>query len=85
MLSPSPSAASTLLGLSSSRFQKLPIGSRIEISPAAFKIAYRLGQLVELDADKPTGCGLVVDYGGEKAYGNSFRVSGSDFPKAPEY
>ncbi|KAJ3489482.1 hypothetical protein NLI96_g2081 [Meripilus lineatus] len=74
VLSPSPTAASTLLGLSSNRFQKLAVGSRIEISPAAFKIAYRLGQLVESNSDKSTGCGLVVDYGGEKAYGSSFRA-----------
>ncbi|KAF9453493.1 DUF185-domain-containing protein [Macrolepiota fuliginosa MF-IS2] len=102
VLSPGPTAASTLLGLSSSRFHNLPIGSFIEVSPAAFKIARQVAQIVSgitapesESALDPTplknlgikkqevvpgsrlsvgGCGLIIDYGGDKVYGDSFRA-----------
>lgn len=76
VLSRSPTPSSTLLGLSSQRFLKLPVGTRVEVSPAAFKIAHRVGELVQAEQDIPASAGsaLIVDYGGEKAYGNSFRV-----------
>ncbi|KAI0768010.1 DUF185-domain-containing protein [Trametes elegans] len=77
VLSPSPTPSSTLLGLSSTRFQKLPVGSRIEVSPASFKIARQIGELLHEGASEQSrsaGSALIVDYGGEKAYGNSFRA-----------
>jgi NADH dehydrogenase [ubiquinone] 1 alpha subcomplex assembly factor 7 len=91
VLSPTPTAASTLLGLSSPRFHNLPTGTFIEVSPAAFKAARQVGQLVSgrdepiplakrdfvapsNDLESVGGCGLIIDYGGDKAYGDSFRV-----------
>ncbi|CAL1716922.1 unnamed protein product [Somion occarium] len=77
VLSSEPSPSSTILGLSSPRFQKLPIGSTIEVSLASYKIAHQLGQLLkpspEAQSKGSTGCALIVDYGGEQVYGNSFR------------
>jgi NADH dehydrogenase [ubiquinone] 1 alpha subcomplex assembly factor 7 len=76
-LAPSPTPTSTLLGSSSLRFQKLPIGSRIEVSATAFKIARQVGELLaggDQGSDSSGGAALIVDYGGEKAFGNSFRV-----------
>ena len=78
VLSPLPTASSTLLGLSSPRFKDLPPGSTVEISPAAFKIARQIGELMcegDGKGDGSAGSALVVDYGAEKAFGNSFRVS----------
>ncbi|KAI0635645.1 DUF185-domain-containing protein [Trametes polyzona] len=77
VLSPSPTPSSTLLGLSSTRFQTLPVGSRIEVSPASFKIARQLGELLHdgsSDEARSAGSALIIDYGGEKVYGNSFRA-----------
>lgn len=84
VLSPVPSAASTVLGLSSSRFKTLPVGSTIEVSPSSFKIARQIGELLRTSpgSASPTaapaklrgGCGLIIDYGGAKVFGNSFRV-----------
>ena len=77
VLAPSPTPTSTLLGMSSPRFLKLPAGSRIEVSPAAFKIARKLGELLhdkESDGARSAGSALIIDYGGGKVYGNSFRV-----------
>ncbi|KAJ3504155.1 hypothetical protein NLJ89_g8088 [Agrocybe chaxingu] len=75
-----PSAASTLLGHSSPRFQNLPVGSTLEVSPTAFRIARKVGELLEagrqLEGDKLSagGCGLIIDYGGAHASSNSFRA-----------
>ncbi|KAI0368764.1 DUF185-domain-containing protein [Pilatotrama ljubarskyi] len=77
VLSPTPTPSSMLLGLSSARFQKLPVGSRIEVSPASFKIARKLSELLhdaESDGSHSAGSALIIDYGGEKVYGNSFRA-----------
>lgn len=75
VLSPSPTASSTLLGLSSTRLQKVPVGSRVEVSPTSFKIAHQIGELVKTNDGKSScGCSLVVDYGGDHAFGSSFRV-----------
>ncbi|KAH8100954.1 DUF185-domain-containing protein [Cristinia sonorae] len=74
-LSPSPTASATLLGLSSTRFQKLPVGSRIEVSPTSFKIAHQIGELIKTeDNTHNPGCSLIVDYGGDHVFGNSFRA-----------
>lgn len=77
VLTPKPTPTSTLLGLSSPRFKKLPVGSRIEVSPASFKIARQIGELLHdatTDGSRSAGSALIVDYGGNKVYGNSFRV-----------
>ena len=80
VLARNPSTASTLLGHSSPRFQDIPAGSYLEVSPTAFRIAHRISQLLsnKNPEDKTTslgGCGLIIDYGDDKAFGNSFRVS----------
>ena len=80
VLARNPSTASTLLGRSSPRFQDIPAGSFLEVSPTAFRIAHRIGQLLsnKNSEDKTTplgGCGLIIDYGDDKAFANSFRVS----------
>ena len=80
VLSPTPTPTATLLGLSSPRFLQLPAGSRIEVSPAAFKIARQIGELLHdkgSEGSRSAGSALIVDYGGNKVYGNSFRVRGS--------
>ena len=86
VLSPAPTPTATLLGLSSPRFLKLPPGSRVEVSPTSFKISRKIGELLRGTASgetadtvrsKSAGSALIVDYGGDKAYGNSFRVSPS--------
>ncbi|KAK0500165.1 S-adenosyl-L-methionine-dependent methyltransferase [Armillaria luteobubalina] len=69
VLSPNPTAASTLLGRSSLRFDQLPEGSRLEVSAASFRIARKVGELLS-----PGGCALVVDYGGDSPFGDSFRA-----------
>ncbi len=72
-----PTPTSNLLGLSSTRFLKLPGGSRIEVSPASCKIARQIGELLHdtvSDGSRSAGSALIVDYGGNKVYGNSFRV-----------
>ncbi|KAF9000650.1 S-adenosyl-L-methionine-dependent methyltransferase [Cyathus striatus] len=80
VLSPTPSATSTVLGLSSNRFGRLPIGSTIEVSPASFKIARHIAELLagntykEGATEGAGGCGLIIDYGGDKVFGDSFRA-----------
>ncbi|KAK7006139.1 protein arginine methyltransferase NDUFAF7 [Favolaschia claudopus] len=67
----SPSAAASLLGSSTPRFKDLPSGTRLEVSPASFKIMRKIGTLL---AAPGGGCGLIVDYGADKAFGQSFRA-----------
>lgn len=78
VLSPEKTAISTIFGNSSSRFQALPVGSDLEVSPTSFKLARKVGELLakrETDAGPtPGGCGLIIDYGNENAFGNSRRV-----------
>ncbi|KAG2017723.1 hypothetical protein CC2G_007209 [Coprinopsis cinerea AmutBmut pab1-1] len=89
VLNPLPSPASTLLGNSSLRFRNLPIGSTIEVSPTSFRIAHQIGRLLSARGleEKPLdlveasqqetgvgGCGLVIDYGADHAFGDSFRA-----------
>ncbi|KAG9124017.1 hypothetical protein FRC07_013180 [Ceratobasidium sp. 392] len=59
------------LGQSSPRFNSLPMGSRIEVSPASWGIARTAGKLVGAPGG---GAGLVIDYGDDKAFGSSFRA-----------
>ncbi|KAJ7757738.1 S-adenosyl-L-methionine-dependent methyltransferase [Mycena maculata] len=83
VLAPKPTAASTLLGLSSTRFRDLPVGSRLEVSPLAFRTMRAIGELIcgKRDAEAPApspspsrGCGLIVDYGASRAFDQSFRA-----------
>ncbi|KAF9787471.1 S-adenosyl-L-methionine-dependent methyltransferase [Thelephora terrestris] len=71
-----PSPSSSLLGLASPRFKDLPIGTRVEVSPASFKIAHRIGQLLSTKAESSGlgGAALMVDYGGDHLHGDSFRA-----------
>jgi NADH dehydrogenase [ubiquinone] 1 alpha subcomplex assembly factor 7 len=80
VLARNPSTASTLLGHSSPRFQDISAGSFLEVSPTAFRIAHRIGQLLSNknsveETSSLGGCGLIIDYGDDKAFANSFRVS----------
>ncbi|PPQ69180.1 hypothetical protein CVT24_000028 [Panaeolus cyanescens] len=80
VLSPEPSAVSTVLGNSSPRFQALPEGSYLEVSPTVFRIGRKVGELLAVQTSEigtqtsPGGCGLIVDYGDNKAFGDSFRA-----------
>ncbi|KAG7098953.1 hypothetical protein E1B28_000843 [Marasmius oreades] len=69
VLTPAPTPISTLLGTSSPRFQSIPVGSFLEVSPVAFKIAHKIGELL-----RKGGCGLIIDYGGDTFYDNSRRA-----------
>ncbi|KAJ8503410.1 hypothetical protein ONZ45_g10887 [Pleurotus djamor] len=71
-VSPSPSPVSALLAHSSPRFASLPPGSKLEVSPASFKVSRTIGELIA--ASSKGGSALVVDYGGDKAFGDSFRA-----------
>ncbi|ETW83288.1 hypothetical protein HETIRDRAFT_316531 [Heterobasidion irregulare TC 32-1] len=74
-LSAAPSPVSTLLGSSSTRFSSLPIGSRIEVSPAGFQISRKVGELIGGKSNIGSrGSALIIDYGADKAFGNSFRA-----------
>ena len=66
-----PSAASRLLGTSSPRFQNIPEGGRLEVSAVSFRHARKLAELISSGF---SGSGLVIDYGGNHAFGSSLRV-----------
>lgn len=72
VLSPTPTATSTLLGNLSPRFANLPVGSRIEVSDTVVKAARSIAELIMQDS--VGGSALVVDYGAEHATGNSLRA-----------
>lgn len=79
VLSPTPSATASLLGNSSQQFKTLPVDSQIEVSPTAFRIARMIGDILTTQApeEQPSslgGCALIVDYGGDAASSDSFRV-----------
>ncbi|KAJ7471446.1 S-adenosyl-L-methionine-dependent methyltransferase [Mycena galericulata] len=76
VLAPQPTAASNLLGISSPRFKDLPVGSRLEVSPVAFKTMRALGRLIcgKRDVSPSRGCALIVDYGASRAFNQSFRA-----------
>ncbi|KAF8121754.1 S-adenosyl-L-methionine-dependent methyltransferase [Boletus edulis] len=79
VLSPTPTASSTLLGHASPRFAALPVGARIEVSGASIKVARQIAELLssshsDSEHDSGSGCALVIDYGAEKAVGNSLRA-----------
>ncbi|KAI9567367.1 S-adenosyl-L-methionine-dependent methyltransferase [Boletus coccyginus] len=69
VLSPAPTASSTLLGRASPRFAALPS------LPASIKAARHIAELLASPENKAGGgCALVIDYGAEKAVGNSLRA-----------
>lgn len=75
VLSPTPTLASRLLvSDSDERYRGLSDGMRVEMSPEAYEIAQHAAELV---AKK--GAGLVIDYGDEKFFSTSFRVSLTDW------
>lgn len=79
VLSPTATPVSTVLGHSSPRFNELPAGSMLEVSPTSFRIAHKVGELLasgKPDKETPSlgGCGLIIDYGANHAFGNSLRV-----------
>ena len=78
VLSEAPNTVSNLLSVSSPRFQHLAVGSLLEVSPTAFNVARKVGEILHSTQggqENVTGCALIVDYGGDHSYGNSFRVS----------
>lgn len=77
VLTPTPTTAATILGNSSPRFRSIPEGSQLEVSPASYRMARQVGFL--LSQNKVGGAGLIVDYGGDRAYGDSFRVNKNIF------
>ena len=85
VLSPTPTPWTQLLVANNQRFKGLQPGQRVEVSPEVWAVARRVGELVSGQAagtrdEKPVpvesvgGAGLVIDYGGDKAYGSSFRA-----------
>ncbi|KIK55182.1 hypothetical protein GYMLUDRAFT_248977 [Collybiopsis luxurians FD-317 M1] len=77
VLSPEKTAISTIFGNSSTRFQALPVGSDLEVSPTSFRLARKVGELLARQdtgsGKSPGGCGLIIDYGGANAFGSSRR------------
>jgi NADH dehydrogenase [ubiquinone] 1 alpha subcomplex assembly factor 7 len=68
VLSPSQSAASNLLRLSSRRLCNLPVGSQVETSR-------RITKMLKRGDAAAGGCGLIIDYGDDKVFSDSLRVS----------
>jgi len=84
VLSPDPTPATIGASRLSPRYSDLPTGSFIEVSPWAHYKARKLSTLLGVpsssagseDTTSPTGggCGLIVDYGDAKVFGDSFRA-----------
>lgn len=79
-MSREPNSLSTVLPATSPRFASLPTGSRVEIASESWKISRRIGELIKSGEG---GAGLVIDYGGDRHYGSSFRVSRSHSSMIP--
>ncbi|KAJ3781358.1 S-adenosyl-L-methionine-dependent methyltransferase [Lentinula aff. detonsa] len=76
VLSPEKTAISTIFGNSSSRFQSLPVGSDLEVSPTSFRLARKVGEVLAKNTQTGSslgGCGLIIDYGRDHAFGHSRR------------
>ncbi|KAG8213262.1 S-adenosyl-L-methionine-dependent methyltransferase [Butyriboletus roseoflavus] len=55
--------------------QPFPVGSRIEVSGASVKVARQIAELLSPSKGRDGGgCALIIDYGAEKAVGNSLRA-----------
>ncbi|KAK4684003.1 NADH dehydrogenase [ubiquinone] 1 alpha subcomplex assembly factor 7, partial [Tremellales sp. Uapishka_1] len=70
-LSRTASTLSDLLPTFSKRFDALPLGARVEISQENFKVMRAIGTLLNGGGG---GVGLLVDYGDDKCFENSFRA-----------
>lgn len=68
-MSRDPTPLSQVLPKTSPRFAAMLEGSRVEIAQESWKISRKVGELI-----KHGGAGLVVDYGGPRLFGDSFRV-----------
>lgn len=78
VVSNEPSPRSDFLGRLSPRFNKLPEGSQVEISSAAWKISRKIGEMIsgprKSEEGPLRGAALIIDYGDEYASPSSFRV-----------
>lgn len=77
VLSSKSSATAKLLGSSSPRYDNIPAGSTLEVSPQSFRTARNIGKIISGTNDDSSGvggCALIIDYGGDQAYTDSFRV-----------
>lgn len=71
VLSPGPTLASeTLVSSRNSEFQKLPMGSKLEISPSSVQVARQISEILQTDLG---GTGLIVDYGADHRFSHSLR------------
>lgn len=66
------SPGAQLLAASSLRFIKAPAPSRIEVSPDSWRTARAIGDLLSAPNQ---GAGLIIDYGDDHHFGDTFRVS----------
>lgn len=74
-LAPESTPAAKLLAASSPRYNSRPVGSRLEVSPAAFKLARQVAEVISPKGGSGAGgSALVVDYGGDYSFGSSLRV-----------
>ena len=73
-LSKESTTMSNILPSTSSRYAKLPPGARVEISPESWKIMRNVGQVLG-NQGGGGGAGLIVDYGGDRTFSDSFRAS----------
>ena len=76
VLKPCPFNLAHILGRSSLNFQNLRDESSLEVSPASFKITRKIGELLTSGKSfSPIGgCSMIVDYGGDHTFGDSFTV-----------
>lgn len=62
----------------SSRFKDYPEGATVEVAPTSYLTAQHIGTVLRGSKDPNNegvgGCAVIIDYGGDKAFGNSFRV-----------
>lgn len=73
VVSPAATAAANfLIRKDDPVYSKMEGGAKVEICGDAFEIAQAASQLI---GKKKKGAGLVVDYGDERIFGSSFRVS----------
>lgn len=71
VVSPSATLAANLLAREDdARFKGLSQGTRVEVCPDLYGLGAAAARLVQ-----PCGAGLVIDYGDEKIFNHSFRVS----------
>ncbi|CED82745.1 Uncharacterized conserved protein [Phaffia rhodozyma] len=73
-LSVEPTPYSTYIPTTSAEFEKVEIGQRIEVGAVGFGIMRRLGALLFEGKNAGGGSGLVIDYGKDGFYSESFRA-----------